>query len=104
MNTVDFYLQVSIKNLHDSLKNLRVSIKNLYVSIKGAGITAFLQTVKYERFEEKILMDFISNLFGRDKNQSFLEASKQGQTENVEKLLRSNKLTLIIRMRTARLL
>ncbi|KAF5047653.1 hypothetical protein DSECCO2_458210 [anaerobic digester metagenome] len=80
MNTVFFYLQVSIKNLHDSIKNLRVSIKNLYVSIKGAGITAFLQTVKYERFEEKILMDFISNLFGRDKNQSFLEASKQGQT------------------------
>ena len=79
MNTVFFYLQVSIKNLHDSIKNLRVSIKNLYVSIKGAGITAFLQTVKYERFEEKILMDFISNLFAEIKIRAFRASNKGRQ-------------------------
>ena len=37
-------------------------------------------------------MGFISNLFGKDKTKNFLEACKHGQTENVEKLLKSGKI------------
>ena len=39
-------------------------------------------------------MDFISNLFGTDKNQNFFTACKSGQIETVEKLLKSNKIEI----------
>src|SRR5690606_38770213 len=39
-------------------------------------------------------MGFVSNLFGKDETQKFLDACKFGQTENVEKLLKSNKVEI----------
>ena len=37
-------------------------------------------------------MDFISNLFGRDKNQGFIDACKLGKIGDVEKLIKNDKV------------
>ena len=39
-------------------------------------------------------MDFLSNLFSKDKTHEFLEACRLGLVENVEKFLKSNKVDI----------